>query len=87
MAIIRNKLQNTASAVNDNHHIFDPLQTTSGVVQRNIISSIFNGIFLQDLLQTLDHSKKCTDIYECHILCSSYCGYIILTARSSIHLW
>ena len=72
-------LTHTSSAVCDNHYIYDPFDTTLGVVQGSVISPLLYGVFVNDLITNLDKSDKGIKIEKFHIPCLLYCDDIILT--------
>lgn len=81
ISIIRDMLCNTSSAINDNHHIYNPFNTTLGVVQGSVISPILYGIFINDLIIKLDDSNLGSHIFNHHIPCLLSCDDIILTSN------
>ena len=75
-------LSNTYSAINNNHYIYNPFNTTLGVVQGSVISPLLYGVFVNDLITELDASHQGIYVNTHHIPCLLYCDDIILTTDS-----
>ena len=82
LALIQNMLSNTYSAVCNNHYIYNPFNTTLGVVQGSVISPLLYAVFVNDLITELDDSNQGIHIGKFHIPCLLYCDDIILTSNN-----
>ena len=67
LSLIKDMLNNTYSAVCNNHYIYNPFNTTLGVVQGSVISPLLYGVFVNDLITELDTSNKGIHIGKFHI--------------------
>ena len=70
-------LANASSAISDDRHIYNHFDTTLGVVQGSVISPVLYGVFINDLIESLDDFKSGCYIFGYHIPCLLRCDDII----------